>query len=381
MATLAIVCPAALISSSIVATASGALDGDEYIHHVDVQKLSDIPQITPTPTATSPFPTTTPTIFPTATRTPTPISTPGGGTAPFPGHVFEDINGNYYRDPFEPPIPGTLVEVYTFDNTTACGQAVTDNDGFYRVANLNPATYRVRPLAPAGWDLLMLERFVTVVAGHEHRGSILPGQALDHHARAHADATQLPRDANPYTYPHRHLTTDPRPTPTATPDGGMISGVVWHDRNRNQAIDPGEEGIEGITLELMNTAAQLVGQQVSASDGSYVFAGLEPETFHLVLLPEAGWDTTTATSHWLAPGIGAMRIDFGLAAWATQTPTATPQPGGHIHAYVWNDLNKNGLRDGGEPPLAGATILVSPSGSPQNTTELVTGSDGYARFD
>ena len=49
-------------------------------------------------------------------------------------------------------------------------------------------------------------------------------------------------------------------------------------------------------------------------------------------------------------------------ATATPTPTATgtlePHTVGSLSAFVWEDLNRNGVRDGDEPPLAGAQIEV-----------------------
>jgi len=46
----------------------------------------------------------------------------------------------------------------------------------------------------------------------------------------------------------------------------------------------------------------------------------------------------------------------------TATPTATatlePHTVGSLSAFVWEDLNRNGVRDGDEPPLAGALIEV-----------------------
>ena len=49
-------------------------------------------------------------------------------------------------------------------------------------------------------------------------------------------------------------------------------------------------------------------------------------------------------------------------ATATPTPTATatlePHTAGSLSAFVWEDLDRDGVRDGNEPPLAGALIEV-----------------------
>ncbi len=43
----------------------------------------------------------------------------------------------------------------------------------------------------------------------------------------------------------------------------------------------------------------------------------------------------------------------------TPTPTVTPTPGyATVRGIVWNDLNRNGLMESGEPPLAGAVLYL-----------------------
>lgn len=69
----------------------------------------------------------------------------------------------------------------------------------------------------------------------------------------------------------------------------------------------------------------------------------------------------------------------------TATPTYTPTPlPGAIDGQVWNDLNGNGVKDGGEPTLAGATVRLyeyaHPPPEPPIRPEVVTGTDGAFRF-
>jgi len=79
---------------------------------------------------------------------------------------------------------------------------------------------------------------------------------------------------------------------------------------------------------------------------------------------------------------------------ATQTPTATlePQVVGSLSVFVWMDLNKNGRRDGDEPPLAGALIevfqpeggsraLVGSASLAEPIASCTTGGSGFCSFD
>ncbi len=225
---------------------AGVLDGDEYIHHVDVQKLNDTPQITPTPTTTPPA------------ITPTPTATPGAGDS-ISGFVFENKNGDYTKDPDEPGLPGALVELYRAnDFSTPLRQTATDNNGAYIFSNVSPGTYSIIVSPPAGWEMILASRYVVLQSG----------QSLIHQ-----------------DFPARRAATTP--TPTATP-------------------------------------------------------------------------TATPT--------------------VTPTPTATPPPSGQFNGFVWNDVNKNRRQDAGEPPLAGAEIIIFDDTGQNEIDRKSTGGDGYARF-
>ncbi|RME80707.1 MAG: hypothetical protein D6775_15540, partial [Caldilineae bacterium] len=173
-----------------------------------------------------------------------------------------------------------------------------------------------------------------------------------------------------------------------TPEGGRIYGLIWHDENRNglRDGDPLESPLADIALQLKNTQGQLLRQTTSGANGTYLFAGLSPQTYELVVLPPAGWVTTTQRNHWLAPGTGSLQVNFGLALAPTPTPTPTvtptptPVPRGTIHAFVWHDLNRDGRYQTGEPPLPNATVILYSWPERQEITRGTTGGDGYVRF-
>jgi hypothetical protein len=74
---------------------------------------------------------------------------------------------------------------------------------------------------------------------------------------------------------------------------------------------------------------------------------------------------------------------------ATATPTLTPTPTytatpvpGRIEGQVWNDLNGDGVADGGEPGLAGATLYLYSFADPGSPVRppVTTGADGNFQF-
>lgn len=141
--------------------ANGEMDGDEFIHFVDVKKVAEFIEITPTPTATStptPTPTATATLTPTATSTPTVTPTPTVAATPTPtptatpstgsirGVVYADDNGNSQYDAGEGVEGATLVLSVGGDYSTTSAA-----DGSYSFDSLPPANYMLSETPPAGY--------------------------------------------------------------------------------------------------------------------------------------------------------------------------------------------------------------------------------------
>lgn len=347
---------------------TGVDDGNEYIHHVDLRRLNNAPQITPTPTPTSPV------VGPTSTPTPTPTATPSSTKGSVSGYVFEDVNGNGNKEGFEPPLPGALVDLAPAGNpNNVIKQAVTDNNGFYRFADLLPSIYVLRVNAPSGWEIMLLSRYVQALAGQESANNNFPSRRV---------ATATPT-VTPTTTTTPTATPTPTPTPTATPPGGSIEGTVWHDSDHGGEgdIDPSEARVVGVTVRLRNAKGEVVFETQTDGSGHFAFLGLASQTYELVLVLPAGWEITTPpVNRWLAPGVGSLTVDFGVIPTPTPTPTATAAPSGSLHAFVWNDANKDGIQDETEPPLMGATVIVYTWPGQQEVARVTSGGDGFARF-
>jgi hypothetical protein len=337
---------------------TGMKDGDEYLHHVDVKKLNNVQQNTPTPTPTPGLTPTPPTV------TPTPTAAPGDTIS---GYVFENKNDDPIKDPNEPGLPGALIYIYhSSDFSTPLAQTVSDNTGFYSFSNIDPGTYSISVTPPAGWEMLYGSRYVI-----KNANEAVPNQ----------------------DFPANRLPDTPTPTVTPTPTTGRIYGTVFNDQNTNGNLDGNEPGISGINLRLETLGGQIVAQTQSDASGHYAFEGLSSQTYHLFLAVPNGWTATTYTDVLLSVAHNALLQNFGLkppptptptptcTPTPTVTPTPTPAPTGQFSAFVWNDIDQDRRHDMGEVPLAGAIVIIFDGSGQTEITRMTTGGDGYAHFD
>ncbi len=139
-------------------SAGGVRDGDEYIHLVDVQKVDEIIEVTPTPTFT-PTPTTTPTPTVTPTPTMTPTATPTVGN--IGGIVFIDVNNNGQFDEGDEGLPEALLVL----SGPGSYETESDDDGNYDFTDLAPGGYMLTVTTPPGYnDVTPSSIFVPVEA-------------------------------------------------------------------------------------------------------------------------------------------------------------------------------------------------------------------------
>jgi hypothetical protein len=166
-----------------------------------------------------------------------------------------------------------------------------------------------------------------------------------------------------------------QPAPIVTPIkcGAEISDFVWHDVNGNGIQDPGEPGLNGVTVNLKDAAGQLFATTVTGpgplnQQGYYRFANLTgfcggtwkvqvdlstvPNGFVLTTVNAPG--STAGTDSNPNPATVSLptdmrkerTIDFGFRAAAT----------GVIGDFVWHDLDRDGTQDDGEPGVDGVRV-------------------------
>ncbi len=179
----------------------------------------------------------------------------------------------------------------------------------------------------------------------------------------------------------------------AAANTAAIGDLVWVDANSDQARNPGEAGLAGITVQLFEDTngdglpdGAVVATTVTDSGGGYLFTNIPANgvrdwvvTINTGQAGLSGYSATTLTlfSYANLPS-GAVRVD---ADFGFRNPASTFT----ITDGVWLDNGlptgtaNNGVKDGTEAGIAGVTVsLLDSSGATVATT--TTGSDGRFQF-
>ena len=186
----------------------------------------------------------------------------------------------------------------------------------------------------------------------------------------------------------------------ASPDGEALSGEVedyiftatlgdrvWLDLNQDGIQDPDEPGFAGVSVELYDSANDLVATTITDPDGDYLFTGLVPgEEYSVVVVAPAGYSfspqfagndpevDSNADANGempaviLFPGETNLSLDAGLFAQ------------GAIGDTVFFDWNGNGQQDPGEAGIPGVTVELYDSDGTTLLFSTVTDATGFYLF-
>ena len=152
----------------------------------------------------------------------------------------------------------------------------------------------------------------------------------------------------------------------------IINGEVYNDVNDNGALENGEPGLAGWTVDLVNTANNATYTTTTNANGFYTLSGVSVGTYTLseVVQPSnfqtapASQGTYTVT---VVSGQVVSNDNFGNFATAT------------FSGQVFNDLNDNSALDGGEPGISDWTVNLVNSANTIVAT-ATTDSGGHYAF-
>jgi uncharacterized repeat protein (TIGR01451 family) len=276
------------------------------------------------------------------------------------GFVYVDSNGNGVRDGGETAgIAGvTLTLTGTDDQGTPVNRtATTDASGAYAFDNLRPGTYSVAETQPAAWD-----------DGGDSIGSV-GGTPRGTAGNDTLGAIVLNAGESGTGYNFGEL-------------GQGLGGFVYVDSNGNGTRDAGESGIAGVTLTAAPVGGGTPVNVTTDASGAYLFADL----------PAGNWridESQPADYLDGADSVGSLGGSLTGSDTITSIPLGVAQVGanynfgegaGRLAGSVYVDSNGNGVRDPGEPGIAGVTVTLSGSdthGTPVNRTATTDASGAY----
>lgn len=279
--------------------------------------------------------------------------------------VWLDVDGDGVQDLGEPGLANVTVELFDAGpdgmpgggDDVSVGTVTTDANGNYLFDHLSPGTYFVDV------DGATLPSGLTPSPGTTDPSSVVT-----------ITAEEIFLDVD---FGYRN----------ADPAAAIIGDFVWSDADGDGIQDAGEIGLAGVDIELVNDTGAVVATTTTASDGSYLFAGVVPGEYTVRIAAAElgvggtleGFTATTgpqseggAISDPLTVGAGevVLDVDFGYDA-----PAATFA----VDDVFWLDLDADGNLDADEPRLEGVTIdLLDGSGNVIATT--TSAADGAISF-
>ena len=184
------------------------------------------------------------------------------------GYVSIDQAGQSKLPPDDPnfrPIEGVTIQLFD-ESGSLVQETLTDATGRYEFNDLAPGTYSVAEIQPN--DFIDAADVVGTIAGtaigdatNDRFNNIVLGsgdQAVNYNFCEHEPAS--------------------------------IKGTVFFDRNNNGIQDPGDEGIEGVVIQLFDAEGNLVRETVTDANGDYCFEDLPPGEYKIRELQPDGFE-------------------------------------------------------------------------------------------
>lgn len=183
----------------------------------------------------------------------------------------------------------------------------------------------------------------------------------------------------------------------------FVGDFVWWDINENGLQDPGEPGINGVTVQLLGEDGEMVystvtgDHPVTGEPGYYAFSSIWPATYtaHFPILLEDGkvltvprvGDPARSSTPQQLTGLtnpivveDASRIDTIDAGFIDQR-----FPTGKVGDFVWHDENGDGMWQAGETGINGVLVTLIREGEGDIASTItgdhpITGEPGYYEF-
>ncbi len=277
--------------------------------------------------------------------------------------VWEDSNGNGVQDGGEPGLEGVVVRLYNHMGNVIASQT-TDATGFYTYSGLVPASYSLEFVAPTGYYFTPAGQ-----GGDAAKNSDANSSGMTSAVALAPGATNTGVDAGLYR--------------TAS-----VGDLVWLDTDADGAKDGGESGLADVTVRLIDSQGY-TSTTTTGADGAYHFRNLQPGNYVIQVVPPTGYALSPmdqggndASDSDTDPANEGKTATIALESGETDdTVDAGLFQSAAVGDKVWDDLDADGVQDGGEPGLANAVVsLLDATGTTEIAARTTTAADGVYQF-
>jgi protocatechuate 3,4-dioxygenase beta subunit len=260
------------------------------------------------------------------------------------GKVLVDSDGTHSEDTANAPITGVTVNLLDAQGNVLAS-TTTDKNGQYSFTGLMPGQYAVDDVQPAGY-------FAEVSEPGSVGGNALSANEIT--------TVVLASGINGLHYDFYNLAP------------ASIAGKVQVDNDGTGAEDAANTAIAGVTVQLYNSQAQLVGTTTTNQNGQYSFTGLLPGQYAVDDVQPAGYFAENSK----IGSVGGMVISANMIS-TVVLPSGTN--GVHydfnnlapasVSGMVMVDNDGSGAEDAANPGVAGVTVnLLNSAGKVVATT-------------
>ncbi|SOD93304.1 conserved repeat domain-containing protein/gliding motility-associated C-terminal domain-containing protein [Spirosoma fluviale] len=175
---------------------------------------------------------------------------------------------------------------------------------------------------------------------------------------------------------------------------GSLGDYVFADANKNGAQDVGETGIDGVKVYLYDQLGTTrLDSTVTTGGGKYLFDSLTDGSYVVRFMAPSGYESTTANAVGISDALdsdagangftGVYTIDTSqpTSSTARNNPTVDAgyfMPTASLGDFVFEDTNKDGIQQPGEPGIPGVVVTLYVNGVSSLTT--LTNSSGLYSF-
>eukprot|EP00903_Cladosiphon_okamuranus_P000629 g627.t1 len=276
--------------------------------------------------------------------------------------VWEDLDADGIQDAGEPGIENVTVMLLDGDGNML-DQTTTDGTGFYEFTGLVPGDYIVKFTAPAGFEATPADE-----GGDDTVDS---------------DADETTGQTGVITLE----TGDNDPTNDAGfYEPASLGDFVWLDANADGIQDAGEDGIEGVTVMLLDGDGNMLDQTTTDGTGFYEFTGLVPGDYIVKFTAPADLNPSPANEG------GDDTVDSDADETTGESPVVNLESGENdptidagfygnaaLGDFVWEDLNADGIQDAGEPGIENVTVMLL-DGDGNMLDQTTTDANGFYEF-